>query len=74
MGEYMVDVKFRDLKRRISIIKNKLYDVHKKRELYRQNRLETKMPIISLVGYTSSGKTTLFNLLTSEGTCFVIDI
>ena len=66
MGEYMVDVKFRDLKRRISIIKNKLDDVHKKRELYRQNRLETNMPIISLVGYTSSGKTTLFNLLTSE--------
>jgi GTP-binding protein HflX len=66
MGEYMVDVKFRDLKRRISIIKNKLDDVHQKRELYRQNRLKTKMPIISLVGYTSSGKTTLFNLLTSE--------
>jgi len=66
MGEYMVDVKFRDLKRRISIIKKKLDDVHQKRELYRQNRLKTKMPIISLVGYTSSGKTTLFNLLTSE--------
>lgn len=66
MGEYMVDVKFRDLKRRISIIKKKLDDAHKKRELYRQNRLETDMPIVSLVGYTSSGKTTLFNLLTSE--------
>ncbi|HEY7080062.1 MAG TPA: GTPase HflX [Nitrososphaeraceae archaeon] len=66
MDEYMVDVKFRDLKRRISIIKKKLDDVHQKRELYRQNRLKTKMPIISLVGYTSSGKTTLFNLLTSE--------
>ena len=24
------------------------------------------MPIVSLIGYTSSGKTTLFNLLTSE--------
>ena len=24
------------------------------------------MPVVSLVGYTSSGKTTLFNLLTSE--------
>jgi len=24
------------------------------------------MPVISLIGYTSSGKTTLFNLLTSE--------
>ena len=66
MGEYTVDVKFRDLKRRISIIKKKLDDVHQKRELYHQNRLRNKMPVISLVGYTSSGKTTLFNLLTSE--------
>jgi GTPase len=66
MGEYTVDVKFRDLKRRISFIKAQLDDVHQKRELYRQSRLKAKMPIVSLVGYTSSGKTTLFNLLTSE--------
>jgi GTPase len=66
MGEYTVDVKFRDLKRRISFIKKKLADAHTKRELYRQQRLKTKMPIISLIGYTSSGKTTLFNLLASE--------
>lgn len=66
MGEYTVDVKFRDLKRRISFIKEQLDDVHQKRELYRQSRLKAKMPIVSLVGYTSSGKTTLFNLLTSE--------
>ena len=66
MGEYVVDVKFRDLKRRMSFIKEKLADAHKKRELYRQQRLNTEMPVVSLVGYTSSGKTTLFNLLTSE--------
>ena len=66
MGEYTVDVKFRDLKRRMSFIKEKLADAHLKRELYRQQRLKTKMPIVSLIGYTSSGKTTLFNLLTSE--------
>lgn len=63
MGEYTVDVKFRDLKRRMSFIKKKLSDAHVKRELYRQQRLKTK---ISLIGYTSSGKTTLFNLLTAE--------
>jgi GTPase len=40
--------------------------VHKKRELYRQQRLNAGMPNLALVGYTSSGKTTLFNLLTSE--------
>jgi GTP-binding protein HflX len=66
MGEYVVDVKFRDLKRRISFIKEKLNDAHRKRELYHQQRIKTKMPVVSLVGYTSSGKTTLFNLLTSE--------
>jgi GTP-binding protein HflX len=66
MGEYTVDVKFRDLKRRMSFIQKKLADAHTKRELYRQQRLKTKMPIVSLIGYTSSGKTTLFNLLTSE--------
>jgi GTPase len=66
MGEYVVDVKFRDLKRRISFIKEKLNDAHRKRELYHQQRIKTGMPVISLVGYTSSGKTTLFNLLTGE--------
>jgi GTP-binding protein HflX len=66
MGEYVVDVKFRDLKRRISFIKERLNDAHRKRELYHHQRIKTKMPVVSLVGYTSSGKTTLFNLLTSE--------
>jgi GTP-binding protein HflX len=66
MGVYVVDVKFRDLKRRMYFIKEKLADAHKKRELYRQQRLNAEMPVVSLVGYTSSGKTTLFNLLTSE--------
>jgi GTP-binding protein HflX len=66
MGEYVVDVKFRDLKRRISFIKEKLNDAHRKRELYHQQRIRTRMPVVSLVGYTSSGKTTLFNSLTGE--------
>ena len=66
MGEYVVDVKFRDLKRRMSFIKKKLDDARKKRELYHQQRVQTGMPVVALVGYTSSGKTTLFNLLTGE--------
>ena len=66
MGVYIVDVKFRDLKRRMSFINEKLADAHQKHDLYRQQRLKTGMPVVSIVGYTSSGKTTLFNLLTSE--------
>ena len=66
MGVYIVDVKFRDLKRRMSSIKQKLSDAHQKRELYRKQRIKIGMPIVSLIGYTGSGKTTLFNLLTAE--------
>ena len=40
MGVYIVDVKFRDLKRRMSFIKEKLGDAHKKRELYHQQRMQ----------------------------------
>jgi GTP-binding protein HflX len=65
-GEYEVDVKFRDLKRRMSFIKEKLAEAKSKRDLYHQQRKKGGMPIVSLVGYTSAGKTTLFNLLTSE--------
>ncbi len=66
IGEYVVDVRFRDLKRRMSFVKEKLENAERKRELYHQQRIRTGMPIVSLVGYTSSGKTTLFNLLTGE--------
>ena len=66
MGEYTVDVKFRDLKRRMNFIREKLAEAKKKRELYQQQRAKTRMPVVSLVGYTSAGKTTLFNLLTKE--------
>ena len=66
MGEYTVDVKFRDLKRQMSFIKEKLQEAKRKRKLYLQKRLKTGMPVVSLLGYTSSGKTTLFNLLTHE--------
>jgi GTPase len=65
-GEYIVDVRFRDLKRRMGFIADKLSDAHRKRQLYHNQRTSNEMPIVALVGYTSSGKTTLFNLLTHE--------
>lgn len=66
MGEYDVDVKLRELKRQMSFIQEKLEYAHRKRELYHRQRMETELPVVSLVGYTSSGKTTLFNLLTES--------
>lgn len=66
MGEYIVDVQFRDLKRQMSFIKDKLKEAQSRRDLYHQQRVKKGMATISLVGYTSSGKTTLFNLVTKE--------
>ena len=43
-----------------------MVEAHQKRELYHQQRLKTRIPVVSLIGYTSSGKTTLFNLFTDE--------
>lgn len=66
MGEYVVDIKLRELKRQMSFIQQKLEFARRKRELYHRQRTETNLPVVSLVGYTSSGKTTLFNLLTES--------
>ena len=66
MGEYVVDIKLRELKRQMSFIQQKLEYARRKRELYHRQRMETNLPVVSLVGYTSSGKTTLFNLLTDS--------
>ena len=50
----------------MSFIKEKLAEAKSKRDLYHHQRKKAGMPIVSLVGYTSAGKTTLFNLLTFE--------
>ena len=66
MGEYVVDVKLRELKRQMSFVQQKLEYARKKRDLYHRQRMEIDLPVVSLVGYTSSGKTILFNLLTNS--------
>ncbi|MDG7007795.1 MAG: GTPase HflX [Nitrososphaerota archaeon] len=66
MGESAVDVKFRALKRQMVTIRQKLEKGRTNRELYTVERRKLNMPFISLAGYTSSGKTTLFNRLASE--------
>ncbi|HEY7108317.1 MAG TPA: GTPase HflX [Nitrososphaeraceae archaeon] len=65
-GEYVVDIRFRDLKRRMGFISGKLSEARRKRELYQSQRARNDLSVIALLGYTSSGKTTLFNTLTNE--------
>ncbi len=66
LGETLVDTKFKALKRRMTTIKEKLARAQSSRSLHRVERRKLGMPLVSLAGYTSSGKTTLFNKLASE--------
>jgi GTP-binding protein HflX len=60
LGRYEVDDYYRDIKRRISTLKKRLEDVAKRRALYRKQRSREGLLSISLAGYTSAGKTTLY--------------
>ena len=66
MGEYAVDIKFRALKKQMVLVSRKLAEAKNQRNLFRESRGRLAFPIVSLAGYTSSGKTTLFNRFTSE--------
>ncbi len=66
LGRYEVDDYYRDIKRRIATLKKRLVEVAKRRELFRKQRSREGLASISLAGYTSAGKTTLFNTLVGE--------
>ena len=66
IGKFEVDVYYNDIKHRMVSIKSKLQKAGKQRELHRQSRKRIGFRTISLAGYTSAGKITLFNLITGE--------
>ncbi|MCS7116922.1 MAG: GTPase HflX [Nitrososphaerota archaeon] len=66
LGKYEVDVYYYTIKKRISMLKEKLKEIGRMRVLHRIQRQKLNIPIIALAGYTGVGKTTLFNLLTGE--------
>jgi len=66
IGKFEVDVYYNDIKHRMQTVRSKLEKAGKQRELHRQGRKRMGFKIISLAGYTSAGKTTLFNKMTGE--------
>jgi len=66
LGAYEADV-YRDaIKLQVQTIRKKLARIRGKRVLQRERRTELGFLTVSLAGYTSSGKSTLFNALTLE--------
>ena len=66
LGAYEADVYSDAIKLQIQTIQKKLVRIREKRLLHRERREELGFCAISLAGYTSAGKTCLFNALTTE--------
>src|ERR687888_105708 len=60
LGKYEADVYFLDIRRRVAMLKKKLEKEETRRQLHRNQRAKAGLPTVSLAGYTSAGKTTLF--------------
>ena len=63
-GESQLETDKRLLQRKIVLLKDKLEEVSRQRDLYRQKRRREGIPIAALVGYTNSGKSSLLRALT----------
>jgi GTP-binding protein HflX len=66
LGAYEAEVYSEAIKRQIQTIQKKLVRIREKRLLHRERREELGFCALSLAGYTSAGKTSLFNALTEE--------
>ena len=65
-GETQIESDKRAIDSQLKNLERQLRKVVKTRELHRKRRSKISTPIISLVGYTNAGKSTLFNKLTNE--------
>ena len=65
-GETQLEVDRRDIRRRVSKLKEELEKVRKHRQQYRARRKRSGIPTIALVGYTNAGKSTLLNILSNS--------
>ena len=66
-GESQLEIDKRLLKDRIIVLKRKIDNVQKQRDIHRKGRSNLGLPVLALVGYTNAGKSTLLNHLTRAG-------
>ncbi len=67
-GETKLESDRRRINDRIAMIRKRLDGVIRHRDVQRKSRAHRPIPLVSLVGYTSAGKSTLFRQLTGKDT------
>ena len=65
-GETQLETDRRLISARIKVIQARLRRVRNQRDQSRRSRRRSEIPVVSLVGYTNAGKSTLFNILTKS--------
>lgn len=66
-GETQLETDRREIQRRITHLRKELENVRAHRARQHSKRREAAVPIVSLVGYTNAGKSTLLNALSGAG-------
>ena len=66
-GETQLETDRRLIRKRIQRLQQELATVQERRGSYMSRRKQARLPVVSLVGYTNAGKSTLFNALAKAG-------
>ena len=66
-GEKKLEVDRRTIRNRIAQLNRELAEVKKNRDVRREQRMRSAIPVVAIVGYTNAGKSTLLNRLTDAG-------
>lgn len=72
-GETQLETDRRIIRKRIRHLQGQLESVRKQRALQRQRHTSNRTPIVSLVGYTNAGKSTLFNRILKDSVVLAED-
>ncbi len=72
-GEQKLELDRRKIQERIDEIKRQISEADKNKIVQRQLREKNEIPIVALVGYTNSGKSTLMNRLIGEASEFDLE-
>lgn len=67
-GETKLEMDRRKIRHRIATLRREIEGIRSHRQLHRERRRRDGLPMVSLVGYTNAGKSTLFRALSHEDT------
>ena len=66
-GETKLEIDRRRIREQITALKKELEELQRQRQLRRRSREKNKIPVVALVGYTNTGKSSLLNKITDAG-------